>query len=65
MELARAQLNGGGRIIKQVEAVHGGRFDHYQPANHLMRSPGTLVDQIDDDTRSRFEALFKRLNALL
>ncbi|MFJ5229653.1 ATP-dependent nuclease [Kitasatospora sp. NPDC088391] len=60
-----AQLNGGGRIIRQVEAIHGGRFDHYQPASHLMRSPGTLLDQIDDQTRNRFEALFTRLNALL
>ncbi|MEU6323698.1 AAA family ATPase [Streptomyces sp. NPDC047009] len=61
----KTQLNGGGRIVKQVEAAHGGRVDHYQPANHLMRSPGTLLDQIDDDTQTRFETLFKRLNGLL
>lgn len=30
-----------------------------------MRSSGTLLDQIDDETRDRFEALFTRLNALL
>ncbi|WP_405819629.1 AAA family ATPase [Streptomyces sp. NBC_01390] len=64
-KFTKAQLNGGGRIIKQVEAVHGGRFDHYQPANHLMRSPGTLLNQIDEETRTRFESLFKRLNGLL
>ncbi|MCX5443913.1 ATP-dependent endonuclease [Streptomyces sp. NBC_00063] len=64
-KFTKTQLNGGGRIIKQVETVHGGRFDHYQPANHLMRSPGTLLDQIDEGTRTRFEALFKRLNGLL
>jgi hypothetical protein len=64
-KFTKTQLNRGGRIIKQVEAVHGGRFDHYQPANHLMRSPGTLLDQIDENTRTRFEALFKRLNGLL
>lgn len=62
---AKTQLNGGGRVVKQVETVHGGRFDHYQPANHLMRSPGNLLDQIDEDTRTRFETLFKRLNGLL
>lgn len=61
----KAQLKGGGRIIRQVEAAHGGRFDHYQPASHLMRSSGTLLDQIDDETRDRFEALFTRLNTLL
>lgn len=61
----KSQLNGGGRIVKQVEALHGGRFDHYQPANHLMRSPGTLLDEIDEDTRTRFQNLFNRLNTLL
>ncbi|MBF6216274.1 AAA family ATPase [Nocardia puris] len=62
---AKSKLNGGGRIVKQVEALHGGRFDHYQPANHLMRSPGNLLDQIDDATRDRFQDLFNRLNQLL
>ncbi|WP_434600009.1 hypothetical protein [Streptomyces sp. A5-4] len=64
-KFTKSQLDGGGRIIRQVEAVRGGRFDHYQPANHLMRSPGSLLGQIDDDTRTRFQALFKRLNGLL
>lgn len=61
----KSKLNGGGRIVKQVEAVLGGRYDHYQPANHLMRSPGSLLDQIDQTTRDRFQALFNRLNRLL
>jgi len=30
-----------------------------------MRSPGTLLDEIDKDTRTRFQNLFNRLNALL
>jgi hypothetical protein len=62
---AKARLNGGGRIVKQVEAVHGSRYDHYQPANHLMRSPGNLVDEIDEATRARFQTLFLRINTLL
>ncbi|QFZ18508.1 ATP-dependent nuclease [Saccharothrix syringae] len=62
---AKSELNGGGRVVKQVEALHGGRFDHYQPANHLMRSPGSLLERIDADTRNRFQNLFTRLNALL
>ncbi|WP_017602687.1 ATP-dependent nuclease [Nocardiopsis alkaliphila] len=61
----KTQLNGGGRIVKQIEALHGGRYDHYQPANHLMRSPSNLIDQIDEATRSRFQELFDRLNRLL
>ncbi|AGM07055.1 ATP-dependent nuclease [Amycolatopsis keratiniphila] len=61
----KSKLNGGGRIVKQVEALHGDRFDHYQPANHLMRSPGKLLEQIDEPTRARFQALFIRLNSLL
>lgn len=55
----------GGRVVKQAEAALGGRYDHYQPANHLMRSPGTLLDAIDPATVERFERLFGRLNALL
>ncbi|GHF83051.1 hypothetical protein FHX82_006516 [Amycolatopsis bartoniae] len=64
-KFTKSMLNGGGRIIKQVEAAHGGRFDHYQPANHLMRSPGTLLDSIDESTRERFQHLFNRINGLL
>ncbi|NKE56661.1 AAA family ATPase [Lentzea sp. PSKA42] len=60
-----SQLSGGGRIVKQVEAVLGHRYDHYQPANHLMRSPGTLPDEVDEPSRLRFQALFVRLNGLL
>lgn len=65
----KADLNGGGRIVKQVEAHRGsgrdGRFDHYQPANHLMRAPGPLLDAIDEQTRDRFQSLFDRINSLL
>lgn len=62
---AKSKLNGGGRVVKQIEAVHGGRFDHFQPANHLMRSPGKLLDQVDEGTRIRFQTLFIKLNGLL
>ncbi len=55
----------GGRIVKQAEAALGAKFDHYQPANYLMRSPGALLTRIDDATMKRFERLFGRLNALL
>jgi hypothetical protein len=62
---ARSKLNGGGRIVKRIEAIHGSRFDHFRPANHLMRTPGNLLDQIDAETRARFQMLFTKLNALL
>ena len=55
----------GGRIVKQAEVALGGRYDHYQPANHLLRSPGALLDEIDEATVKCFERLFLRLNALL
>lgn len=62
--VARNKLTGG-RIVKQVEAVLGGRFDHYQPASYLMRSATTLRNEIDDATIERFSQLFTRINALL
>lgn len=60
-EIAESKLTGG-RIVKQVEAVLGHPYDHYQPASHLMRSPSTLLDEVDEDTRGRFQELFSRLN---
>jgi len=62
--ITKAQLTGG-RIVKQVEAVLGHHYDHFQPASHLMRSLGTLLDAIDETTQQRFSELFRRLNALL
>lgn len=62
--IAKSKVTGG-RIVKQVEAALGGRYDHYQPASHLMRSPGTLLDEIDQATQDRFQQLFIRLNNLL
>lgn len=62
--VAKTKLTGG-RIVKQVEAILGQRYDHYQPASYLMRSPGTLLDEIDQGTQDRFRELFTRLNTLL
>lgn len=55
----------GGRIVKQAEAVLARKYDHYQPANHLMRKPGALLEEVDEPTLARFELLFERLNSLL
>ncbi|MBM0230295.1 ATP-dependent endonuclease, partial [Micromonospora sp. ATA51] len=62
--VAKTKLNGG-RIVKQAEAALGGRFDHYQPASYLMRSPTTLHNDVDDATLERFAQLFARINTLL
>ena len=55
----------GGRIVKQIETAFGHQYDHFQPASYLMRTPGTLLDDVDEPTRERFSELFRRLNALL
>lgn len=59
------RVRGKVRVVKQAKTALGRRYDHYQPANHLMRSPGTLLDDVDPATVERFERLFARLNALL
>lgn len=64
-KFAKTKLRQGVRIVKRVESELGHKFDHFQPANHLLRRPGTLMDEVDDATKDRFEALFTRLNALL
>ena len=61
----RAESLTSGRIVKQAEAALGKRYDHFQPANYLMRSTDGLIDEIGDAARQRFEALFARLNGLL
>jgi len=63
--IPKSELTSGRRIVKQVEAFLGGRYDHYQPASHLMRAPGTLLGDVDQATRDRFQELFTRLNKLL
>ena len=63
--IPKSKLTSGRRIVKQVEAFLGGRYDHYQPASHLMRAPGTLLGDVDQATRDRFQELFTRLNKLL
>ena len=63
--VAQNALTGGGRVVKQVEAALGTRFDHYQPTSRLLRSATKLRDQRDDATIDRFAQLFSRINAVL
>lgn len=62
--VTKSKLKAGTRIVARIEQAIGGKYDHYQPARHLLRNPD-LAEQFDDATRDRFEALFKQLNGLL
>lgn len=61
------------RILKKVEAAFmtlpasAPEFDHYSPARWLIENPATLKAKTADVDAAlgRFEALFKKLNALL
>jgi hypothetical protein len=64
-KIPASSLSGTGRIIKQVEDHLGGKFDHFQPANFLLRKGDDLVSEISDDCLDRFSTLFERLNLLL
>ncbi|NUS45278.1 MAG: AAA family ATPase [Mycobacteriaceae bacterium] len=64
-KFAKCELRAGIRIVTQIETLCGGRFDPYQPAGHLVRSPGKLLGELDAGTRKRFQQLFERINALL
>lgn len=55
----------GGRIVKQIEAQLGGRYDHYQPAAWLLRDSSGFIAEIQPPARERFQTLIDRLNALL
>ncbi|MGV0675965.1 AAA family ATPase [Mycolicibacterium fortuitum] len=53
----------GDRIIHRLEQLHG-KFDHYKPAEALLRNPA-LLDGLSDETLSNFEKLIQRINATL
>ena len=48
-----------------MEAELGQKFDHFQSANFLLRTPENFLDDIDDATKDQFGKLFVRLNGLL
>jgi len=53
------------RRIASVFAQRGiGRLDHLRPARVLLRQHDELVPLIDNATRTRFEALAKRINSV-
>jgi len=59
------------RILKSVEAYLGehplktGKFGHFRPARYFIENIDDVSGKLGDETKDRFEALFKRLNELL
>jgi len=56
------------RITRRIAAVFAqrgiGKLDHLRPARTLLRKHDELVPMIDDATRTRFEALARRINSV-
>ncbi len=54
----------GDRVVKRIsEKLADRKFDHYKPAEALLRSQVTLLPQLSRTTLDRFAALFSRINA--
>lgn len=54
-------LRHGDRIVKRLTDLRGGSYDHYRPADVILRNPARL-DGLSDATLDRFETLIKRIN---
>lgn len=59
--VAEGDLGYGDRIVKRLSDLQNGSFDHYKPADILLRKPA-MRDSLSDLTLGRFEALFDRIN---
>jgi ABC-type cobalamin/Fe3+-siderophores transport system ATPase subunit len=56
-------LPGGDRIVSRLEKKYG-KFDHYKPAERLLRNPD-LLGGLCADTLAAFERLIKRINSTI
>lgn len=63
--LSAGDLAASPRVVKDVEERLGREFNHYRPARYLCENVETLRGQLSDETKDRFEKLFKKLNALV
>jgi predicted ATPase len=63
-KLKPSQLGQGDRILHRIAQVNG-KFDHYKPAEILLREQGTQLLGLDDLTIDKFEQLIIRINATL
>lgn len=50
----------GDRIVHRLQQLHD-KFDHYKPAEVLLRDP-KKIDGLSDETLANFEALIARIN---
>lgn len=63
--------DGNPRITKRVETyfrrwhINGGNFSHQKPATELQKQRADFADDIDEETKDRFEDLFIELNTML
>ncbi|MGO1971627.1 MAG: AAA family ATPase [Propionibacteriaceae bacterium] len=55
-------LGHGDRVVRRLADLRGGPYDHYRPADVLLRNPSRR-DNLSDATLDRFETLIKRINA--
>lgn len=55
-------LGHGDRIVKRLSDLNGGNYDHHKPADVILRHP-ELRDGLSEETLSRFEKLFERINS--
>jgi len=59
------------RTLRAIEAFLAakpfkfGGFGHYRPARYFSENVGALWGEVSDETKGRFEAIFKQLNNLL
>jgi hypothetical protein len=62
--VSSSALKGRDRIVKRITRVDG-EFDQNQPANHLLQNRDKIPYSFSDETLSRFEMLFFKVNATL
>lgn len=59
-------LKGQDSIVERIRRYMGSRdFSHLKPATRFLRARDEEIGRISDDTISRFETLFQRLNATI
>lgn len=56
-----ADLGPASRIVQRLQELHG-KFDHYKPAEILLREPKRL-DALSDESVNNFAALIERINS--
>ena len=56
-------IEGEEAIVKALEKIEGGRFNHYLPANQFAKCASEF--KISETTLNRFESLFTKINEML